>query len=199
LTWSIKEDPDDASTDLGSRLNEEASSVSDDGSLSAWQHGDGPSRPPGVHTQDLQLQTLKLQNLPPHFRRDDLLVELGRHGFYPGTDLDFIHVPMEHLTGHTNMGYGIVNMRSSDGAGRLLSELQGFQGWQDGSDEVLEVLWNAPEQGCSRLIETWRNSRVMHRVVDDAVQPALFSVFGRVPFPKPTHRMRRPAAPQVDR
>jgi hypothetical protein len=55
---------------------------------------------------------------------------------------------------------------------------------------VLEIVWNAQEQGLNRLVERLRNSSVMHMRVPDICKPCMFSQMGRVQFPKPTRRIR---------
>merc|ERR1739848_721980 len=96
--------------------------------------------------------------------REDVLAWLSKQGFHAGTHFDFLYVQMD-LEGKMGAGQAIVNMCSMACAECLLQNLQGFQDWSCG--DVLEVLWNA-EQGYSRLVERFRNSRVMHRAVDDS-------------------------------
>jgi hypothetical protein len=145
--------------------------------------------PPGVHLAAAGRTTLRLLNLPVEMTRDDLVRWLQAQGFLAGMDFDFIFVAMD-AAGTQSLGSAIVNMRTAQQAERALRELQGFHAWACGSSDVLEVVWHSSEQGLGRLVERFRNSRVMHLRVADLCKPAIFSEQGRTEFPKPTRRIR---------
>lgn len=147
--------------------------------------------PPGVHVAPKQeaKTTLKLLNFPGHMSRDDVVDWLSQHGFRAGLHYDFLHT-QTGLDRKSDVGQTLINLCTPVLAEAMLRQLQGFQDWPCGN--VLEVLWNN-EQGQARLVERFRNSRVMHLSVADIRRPALFSCDGlRVNFPKPTRRVRQP-------
>lgn len=149
--------------------------------------------PPGVHVASRQdaKTTLKLLNLPGHMSRDDVLNWLSQQGFQAGFHFDFLYA-QTNLHGKADIGQTLINLCSPALAEAMLRQLQGFHDWPCGN--VLEVLWN-DAHGQGRLVERFRNSRVMHGSVADICRPAMFSPQGlRVDFPKPTRRVRRPNA-----
>jgi hypothetical protein len=200
--WSDEEDEGlwDQSTDAGSHLIDDNSCCAStaDASETDGQTLAGPpgfhalaplSLPPGVHAVSDCRTTLRLVNLPSGMCRDDVVCWLQTQGFSAGVDFDFVFVPMD-TAGVSSLGHAIINMCTPHQAEGLLRRLQGFHSWACGSTEVLEIVWNAQEQGLNRLVERLRNSSVMHMRVPDICKPCMFSQMGRVQFPKPTRRIR---------
>jgi hypothetical protein len=207
--WSEEDEEEcDASTEAGSSQSDEKllSTAGDGDFVEDLPHV--PSMPPGVHLSSSALSltmppgvhvthlpnqeaktTLKLLNLPTNTSRDDVVDLLSQQGFQAGLHFDFLYV-QRGLERKADVGQALINLCTPALADSMLQQLQGFHAWSCGN--VLEVLWNA-EQGQSRLIERFRNSRVMHRLVSDICKPVLFSHHGdRVDFPKPTRRIRHP-------
>jgi len=149
--------------------------------------------PPGVHVAPPAMQeaktTLKLLNLPASMSRDDVVNLLSQQGFQAGLHFDFLYA-QGGLERKADVAQALINLRTPALAETMLQQLQGFQDWPCGN--VIEVLWNTV-QGLSRLIERFRNSRVMHKSVAELCKPVLFSHRGDlVDFPKPTQRIRHP-------
>jgi len=59
---------------------------------------------------------------------------------------------------------------------------------------VCEVSWSGPHQGFKAHVERYRNSPVMHRSVPDAYKPIIFQDGVRQDFPRPTRKIKAPAA-----
>lgn len=141
--------------------------------------------------------TIMLRNLPSNFTRQALLEIFDAMGF--AMVFDFVYLPIDFHTGSC-LGYAFVNMVSHQHAICAMQHLHGFNQWaQRGfsrtgkgcfSQKVLEVCWSNPHQGLDTLITLYRNSRVMHRSVPDDYKPMRFDQGIRIPFPKPTKRIR---------
>lgn len=200
--WSDEEDEalSDQSTEAGGRFMDTSCCASTtDASETECQTLAGPPGvhavptlfgPPGMHAAPADCRTtLRLLNLPSSMCRDDVVCWLHAQGFSAGMDFDFVFIPTD-ANGASSAGHAIVNMCTPHHAESLLRRLQGFHSWACGSTEVLEIVWNAEEQGLNRLVERLRNSSVMHTRVPDICKPCMFSRMGRVQFPKPTRRIR---------
>jgi hypothetical protein len=134
--------------------------------------------------------TVVLRNLPSSFRQKDLVAFLDSQGF--GGMYNFIYLPMHFATG-SNLGYAFVNLQDAETAVAAREQLEGFRSWSNGAcQKVLAVCWSDPHQGLDKLVAHFRNSRVMHGSVPEEYQPMLLEAGQRVPFPRPTKRLRAP-------
>lgn len=135
------------------------------------------------------MTTLMLRNVPNDYTREmvlELLDALGFAGRY-----DFIYYPSD-FTRNAGLGYAFVNMLTPNDAKQVRWVLEGFRQWSVPSSKVCSVGWSVPCQGLESNIERYRNSPVMHKSVPDEFKPAVFRDGQRVPFPKPTRKVRRP-------
>jgi len=133
--------------------------------------------------------TVMLRNLPEQYTRDLIVKLLNAEGF--DRLYDFVYMPM-NLRTMASFGYVFVNLTSAVVADQCRSVFQGLKRWEVESDRVCDVLWSAEQQGLSANIERYRNSPVMHEMVPEECKPILFADGARVPFPKPTKRLREP-------
>jgi hypothetical protein len=134
--------------------------------------------------------TVMLRNLPNKYTREmlvDLLDVEGFRGLYT-----FVYVPIDFKT-HAGLGYAFVDLVSPFHARRVHQQLEGFAQWGLPTDKVCSVSWSHPEQqGCAEHLERYRNSPVMHDSVPESWKPILFQAGRRVPFPRPTKKIRAP-------
>merc|ERR1719469_507684 len=135
--------------------------------------------------------TVMIRNLPNNFSSAELLDLLSKHGFTGR--YNFVYLPIDFNTS-VGFGYAFVNFLCQGDAELCLEELKGYREWQVGSDKVLEVVWSTTNQGLLSHIERYRNSPVMHDSVDDAFKPLLLEDGQRVPFPRPTKKLKAPQA-----
>uniref|UniRef100_A0A7S4VAA3 Mei2-like C-terminal RNA recognition motif domain-containing protein n=1 Tax=Alexandrium monilatum TaxID=311494 RepID=A0A7S4VAA3_9DINO len=133
--------------------------------------------------------TLMLRNVPNDYTRSMLLELLDATGF--AGRYDFIYYPTD-FSRRAGLGYAFVDMVSPADAVRVSRALEGFRRWSVPSSKVCSVGWSVPCQGLEANIERYRNSPIMHKSVPDEYKPAMFKEGHRVPFPKPTRKLRRP-------
>jgi len=143
-----------------------------------------------VHCPNEKRATLMLRNLPSSFTQERLLDVLDTRGLL--NCCDFVYLPVDFQSG-AGLGYAFVNMSSCDDAKRAMVDLVGFNSWGDvACKKVLDVCWSDPHQGLDMLIDRYRNSRVMHRLVPDHYKPFLMENGKKIVFPVPTKRVRSP-------
>jgi len=131
-----------------------------------------------------------LRNLPSSFRQEQLLKLLESAGF--AERFDFLYLPVDFASGAC-LGYGFVNLISSEDAQLAMVRLQGWSSWQDSScHKVMQLCWSDPHQGLNALIDRYRNSRIMHKAVPSAYKPLIFKAGKPATFPGPTKRLRSP-------
>lgn len=132
--------------------------------------------------------TLMLRNLPNNYTRVCLLSLLNAKGFKGG--YDFVYLPIDFRT-HAALGYAFVIFVSQETAEQVWQSLAGFSTWSLPSSKVCQVSWSKT-QGLIAHIERYRNSPLMHDNVPDEYRPMLFKEGKRVPFPRPTKRIKPP-------
>jgi len=143
-----------------------------------------------VFQESDEFTTLMLRNLPNLYTRDMLVEMLNREGF--AQQFCFVYLPIDFKT-HAGLGYAFVDLTTGAEANRMLQHFEGFSRWTMRSEKICSVSWSHPEQqGCNAHVQRYRNSPVMHDQVPDSWKPALFQAGLRVPFPKPTKRLRNP-------
>merc|ERR1712048_948140 len=130
-----------------------------------------------------------LQHIPTEYTREDVLELIDRQGF--AGLYDFVYVPISFQT-ELNHGYAFINLTTSENAERFQTHFDGFSDWRIPSDQVCEVAWSEQFQGIDSLVERYRNSPMMHDMVDDRFRPALFKEGERIGFPEPTKKVRPP-------
>eukprot|EP00913_Durusdinium_trenchii_P020211 g18990.t1 len=134
-----------------------------------------------------------LRNLPNNYTRDMLLTLLEQKGF--SGRFDFIYLPMDFCR-DANLGYAFVNLCDNAALTQLWRRFDGFCDWSLPSSKVCEVKMSGPHQGFKAHVERYRmpgpNSPVMHRSVPDEYKPVIFKDGVRVPFPRPTKRIKPP-------
>lgn len=136
------------------------------------------------------MTTVMLRNLPNRYTRDNLIQMLNNEGF--AGKYTFVYVPIDFKT-HIGLGYAFVDLESPEQAHRLREHFEGFHNWMVPCDKICAVGWSHPQQqGLQAHIDRYRNSPVMHPVVDDSWKPVIFNKGVQVPFPPPTRRLRAP-------
>jgi len=133
--------------------------------------------------------TVMLRNLPDDLTRDGLADLLNREGFKGR--YDYVYLP-QHFALHTTFGYAFINMVTEQEADRFWAHFAGFDRWPQPSSKVATVGWSDALQGLEEQVERYRNSRIMHESMPDALKPAIFVNGVRVPFPPPTKALRPP-------
>lgn len=138
-----------------------------------------------------QFTTVMVRNLPNDYDREALeaLFEaVGLKGRY-----DFCYLPVDFRR-QCGLGYAFVNFLSYEDAMCARQRLEDFSDWEiAGSQKVCKVCWAEPEfQGWQSNIDRYRNSPVMHEMVDQRYQPAVYRDGEKVSFPASTKRLRKP-------
>merc|ERR1711953_1010346 len=116
----------------------------------------------------------------------ELLDQQGFLGSY-----DYVYLPVAFHT-ELNHGFAFINFTTAEDFKRFQEHFTGFSDWMVSSDRVCEVCWSDVAQGMDAYIERYRNSPLMHESVADRFKPVLFEHGNRVPFPKPTKKIRAP-------
>lgn len=132
--------------------------------------------------------TIMLRNLPSGFSRDAVAEVLDREGFK--AKYDFVYMPINFKTEEA-FGYAFVNLVKPEDAQQAKEHFKGFS-WPDAAGEVT-VEWCSAQQGLDGLIERFRSSPVMHKVVPDALRPAVYQGGVRAVFPAPTAPIKMPS------
>jgi len=148
--------------------------------------------------------TVMMRNLPFECTREVLIALLQDHGYTAMFDLLYLPIDFKFNNG---IGYAFVNFVSPEiaqtfcsaftglqvfpmGAERMCG-VTGFKVFPMGGERMCEVGWS-DVQGLETHVERYRNSPVMHDSVPDEYKPVLFVGSERVPFPKPTKKVRLP-------
>jgi len=135
------------------------------------------------------LTTVMMRNMPNNMRRQMLLDLIDSQGFKGS--YDFVYLPVDFKS-HRGLGYSFINFSNAETAERFKEHFSGFCDWSFQSDKVCEMTYSEGLQGLNAHIERYRNSPVMHESMPEECQPLLFVEGERVPFPKPTKRIRAP-------
>jgi len=139
--------------------------------------------------------TVMLRNLPNDLNRPMLEKLLDAQGL--AERYDFCYMPADFRR-RCGLGYAFLNLLSHEDAMAAKKALEGFKAWDvEGSSKVLSVCWGKC-QGLLANTERYRNSPVMHPLVDDNFRPATYSEGRRVPFPESTKTVRKPRAKRGD-
>lgn len=129
--------------------------------------------------------TLVLKQLPLTISQPALCTLMNNCGF--GGSYNFLYAPVNFKTGMI-FGYCFINFVEPLTACWALHRLHGLEV----SGSIVEASWSDEFQGLDAQIERYRNCPVMHRTVPRAFKPVLLERGLRVPFPKPTSRIRVP-------
>jgi len=135
------------------------------------------------------LTTVLMKNIPNNMTRDMLLDLIRAEGFEGS--YDFVYLPLD-FKGMVGVGYSFINLINWQEAVRFQQHFTGFSRWSFNSDKVCEVIWSKSLQGRDAHVERYRNSPVMHESMADGCRPVLYKDGERIPFPKPTKRIRAP-------
>lgn len=138
--------------------------------------------------EGVPLTTVMLRNIPADHSRNMVMDMLRSSGF--ADRVSFMYLPM-NLRSSGNFGYAFVDFDSTEVAKQCKENLNGFIGWSEPSEKVLEVAWS-DAQGLDSHIQRYRDSPIMHESLDDEYKPAIFRNGVRVAFPPPTKPIRAP-------
>jgi len=135
--------------------------------------------------------TVMLRNVPNNYTREMFLALLDDNGF--AGRYDFVYLPCDFRR-QANLGYAFVNLVDASAVDDAWAAFHGFVDWALPTQKVCEVSWSGPHQGFKAHVERYRNSPVMHRSVPDAYKPIIFQDGVRQDFPRPTRKIKAPAA-----
>lgn len=127
-----------------------------------------------------------LRNIPVHFSRSDLLELLAAHDCL--MDARFLYLPLESATGSA-FGYAFIAFANEDVAERFRSLLDDME---MSPGHVLRVNWNSSDVNADELVARFRNSRLMHPSVPDAIRPIVLLNGIRTEFPAATKKLGVP-------
>lgn len=144
---------------------------------------------PAENTEEEDLTTVMLRNIPNSYTSASMLELLDRYGFFG--KYDFVYLPMDFQKG-VNLGYAFVNFQQSGDGLQFASVFQGFADWQCSSAKAGDVSWAQPNQGLQAHVDRYRNSPVMHPSVPDGYKPMVFHRGHRTSFPTPTRNIKAP-------
>jgi hypothetical protein len=139
--------------------------------------------------EDPGYTTAMMRNIPSAYTRANLLELLDQQGFLGS--YDYVYLPVAFHT-ELNHGFAFINFTTAEDFKRFQEHFTGFSDWMVPSDRVCEVCWSDVAQGIDAYIERYRNSPLMHESVGDRFKPVLLEHGNRVPFPKPTKKIRAP-------
>jgi len=132
--------------------------------------------------------TVMMQNIPCSYMCDTLIDLLESMGFSKW--FDFVYVPIKR-TEEIGVGYGFVNLTSTERAEEFMLAFEGFDGWASSSSKpVCSMKWSIC-QGLSENISRYRNSPFMRDGVPAIYKPVLLEDGVRVPFPEPTKALKQ--------
>merc|ERR1711972_1175777 len=115
-----------------------------------------------------------------------LIDQQGFSGLY-----DLVYLPVDFRT-ELNHGYAFINFTTAENTEMFRGHFTGFSGWLVPSERICEVSSGDQSQGIDANIQRYRDSPMMHESVEDRFKPALFHDGQRIPFPKPTKKIRAP-------
>merc|ERR1712187_965551 len=133
--------------------------------------------------------TAMMRNIPKTYTRAKLLELLDQHGFNGAYDL--VYMPVDFQT-ELNQGYAFINFTASGDFEKFQEHFTGFSEWSVPSDGVCEISWSEAAQGIDENIQRYRDCSVMHESVAGRCKPVLFERGLRIPFPKPTKKIKAP-------
>mmetsp|Transcript_30531 Transcript_30531/g.83867 ORF Transcript_30531/g.83867 Transcript_30531/m.83867 type:complete len:446 (+) Transcript_30531:40-1377(+) len=140
-------------------------------------------------TDESEMTTIMLRNLPNDYTRQIVLDMLDKFGFEG--QYDFVYVPRDFAR-TAGLGYAFVNMSSHEVAMEVMTKFTGFNDWGLQSSKVCEVAWGHPLQGYDAHVARYRDSPLMHPDIPDDYKPVIFVDGKRADFPAPTKKLRRP-------
>merc|ERR1712190_278686 len=142
-----------------------------------------------VDQDEFRQTTGMMRNIPGEYARADLLGLIDQQGFNGLYDL--VYLPVDFQT-ELNQGYAFINFTTAENAERFRDHFMGFSDWLVPSERICEVSWGDQSQGTDENVRRYRDSPMMHASVDDRFKPVLFHDGQRIPFPKPTKKIRAP-------
>merc|ERR1719161_808495 len=92
----------------------------------------------------------------------------------------------------STIGYAFVNFVGNEWAEKCRLKLDGFAGWSEPCDLLLNPVWSEKDQGFDAIIDRHRNSPVMHDSVLEVFKPVIYKDGVQLPFPRPTRHIKKP-------
>lgn len=142
-----------------------------------------------VDVEEVEGNTLIIQNIPNRYSRNMLLGLFDEYGFQNLYNL--VYLPTDFMTS-VNFGFAFVHFVSSEVAQRFRTKFHGFSEWNCNSSKICAVDFCAEQCGLDALIKRYQNCPVMHELVPDEYKPALFLDGQRMAFPPPTKKLKKP-------
>jgi len=142
-----------------------------------------------VDQDEFRQTTVMMRNIPGEYARADLLGLIDQQGFNGLYDL--VYLPVDFRT-ELNQGYAFINLTTAENAERFRDHFMGFSDWLVSSERICEVSWSDQSQGTDENVRRYRDSPMMHESVEDRFKPVLFYDGQRIPFPKPTKKIKAP-------
>lgn len=142
-----------------------------------------------VDVEEVEGNTLIMQNIPNRYSRNMLLGLFDEYGFQNLYNL--VYLPTDFMTS-VNFGFAFVHFVSSEVAQRFRTKFHGFSEWNCNSSKICAVDFCAEQCGLDALIKRYQNCPVMHELVPDEYKPALFLDGQRTAFPPPTKKLKKP-------
>jgi len=142
-----------------------------------------------VDVEEVEGNTLIMQNIPNRYSRNMLLRLFDEYGFQNLYNL--VYLPTDFMTS-VNFGFAFVHFVSSEAAQNFRIKFHGFSEWNCNSSKICAVDFCAEQCGLDALIKRYQNCPVMHELVPDEYKPALFLDGQRAAFPPPTKKLKKP-------
>jgi len=144
----------------------------------------------GEVEQEASLHTVAMmQNIPLELTREEVLELIDEEGFHGSYALFYLPAAFQSQLNH---GYAFIHFTSVDNYDRFRKHFSGFTNWKVPSDKICKVSFNDKFSNIEDRIEAYRNSPIMHKSVADRFKPVLFENGQRIPFPKPTKKVKAP-------
>lgn len=139
-------------------------------------------------TEEVCTTTLLIRSLPRSMSRATLEQWFDAEGF--AGQYDFMYLPT-NLKVRECYGYGFINLVSVTEARRFARHFHGHS-WPESHQEPMGVHASKALHGLDALVGRYRNSPLMHHTVPEEWRPAIYRDGMKVPFPRPTARLRAP-------
>lgn len=137
---------------------------------------------------DKELTTVMVSGLPDNLSREMFTDMLDQAGFKARYDFVYMPADPKSLVG---LGYAFVNLITASDAEAAKEHFQGLR-CPGSSEKLMDVSWSK-HQGLTVLVQSIRNSAIMHESVPDSARPAVYKKNGtRGAFPKPTKTIDMP-------
>lgn len=142
-----------------------------------------------VDEDEFRRTSVIMRNIPGEYSRAELLGLIDQKGFSALYDL--VYLPFDFRT-ELNQGYAFINFTTAENAEMFRDKFTGFSDWLVPSEKICEVFWSDQAQGIDAYIQRFRDIPMMHESVEDRFKPVVFQDGQRIPFPKPTKKIRAP-------